>query len=66
MKKLSTTTMASAPGWKIVNSRVEDCGECVAGFGELSKSYVISNEYVGEESHGLHREDWYLNDETAV
>jgi hypothetical protein len=53
-------------GWKIVNSRVEDCGECVSGFGELSKSYVISNEYVGEESHGLHREDWYLNDETAV
>jgi hypothetical protein len=53
-------------GWKIVNSRVEDCGECVSGFGEIVKSYVISNEYVGEESHGLHREDWYLNDETAV
>jgi hypothetical protein len=53
------------PGWKIENTRIEDCGECVSGFGELSKSYVISNEYVGEESHGLHREDWYLNDETA-
>jgi hypothetical protein len=52
-------------GWKISNSRIEDCGECVSGFGAVTKSYVISNEYVGEESHGLHREDWYLNDETA-
>jgi len=60
-----SNTHGISAGWKITNSRIEDCGECVTGFGEMSKSYVISNAYIGEESHGLHREVWYLNNETA-
>jgi hypothetical protein len=54
-----------ATGVTVVRKSVfEDCGECLHGSFEVTESYVLANQKLGDK--GLHREAWYLNNGTAI
>jgi hypothetical protein len=54
----------NAAGGLINSDVLEDCSECLHGRFEATESYILANQRLGEK--GLHREDWYLNDSSAV